>query len=90
MRVPAPLFFTVKVRSFEVPTMTVPKLSEDGVTAITGAAPPVPVTGGETLPPLDVKATVRVTLPVTVGEKRTMTSWLAPGPRLKDAPEAML
>src|SRR5439155_355100 len=29
-------------------------------------------------------------LPVTVGEKRTTTSWLAPGPRLKDAPEAML
>src|SRR5437762_1060387 len=58
-------------------------------TVIVGEAP-APVTGGETLPALDVKATVRVTLPVTVGEKRTMTSWLAPGPRLKDAPEAML
>jgi hypothetical protein len=39
---------------------------------------------------LDVKATVPGALPVTVGEKRTTIAWLAPGPRLKDAPEGML
>ena len=81
------MFWTVKLRSFELPTVTVPKLSEDGVTLISGATP-VPVTGRETLPPLDVKVTVPVALPVTVGEKRTTTAWVAPGPRLKP-PEAM-
>src|SRR5437870_1314877 len=48
---------------------------------------PVPLTTGETLPPLDVKLTFPVKLPVAVGAKRTTTAWLVPAPRLKGAPE---
>src|SRR5947199_253102 len=47
---------------------------------------PVPLTTGETLPPLDVKLTFPVKLPVAVGLKRTTTPWLAPAPRLKEPP----
>ena len=36
MRVALPLFRTVKLRSFELPTVTVPKSSEAGVTPING------------------------------------------------------
>src|SRR5207247_9320399 len=56
-----------------------------GLTTVSRA--PVPLTPGETLPPLDVKLTFPVKLPVAVGAKRTTTVWLVPAPRLKGVPE---
>jgi hypothetical protein len=57
--VPLPGFRTVNVRFAVVPTETLPKLSELGVTLISGlAAVPVPVIAGDTLPPLELKPTL--------------------------------
>src|SRR5438876_3619833 len=56
-----------------------------GLTTVIRA--PVPLTTGETLPPLDVKLTFPVKLPVAVGAKRTTMVWLVPAPRLKGVPE---
>src|SRR3990170_8637556 len=86
VRVPPPMFWTVKLRSAELPRVTLPKSCEAGVTLIAGGAVPVPVTPRETLPPLEVKLTFPVTLTGAVGAKRTTTAWVAPAPRLKDPP----
>ena len=83
-----PVSWTVNVRSAKLPTDTVPKFCEAGVTLICGGlAVPTPVTPGETLPPLDVKLTFPVKVPVAVGLKRTTTAWLAPAARLNGPPE---
>ena len=85
------MFCTVKVRSAELPTLTVPKLWEDGATEITGAPTlPKPVTVGETVPTLDAMVTVPPTVPAAVGLNRTITGWLSFAPRLKAPPETML
>jgi hypothetical protein len=51
---------------------------------------PVPVTVANALPPLELKLTVPLKVPIEVGLKRTVTVWLWPAPRLKEPPEAML
>jgi hypothetical protein len=51
---------------------------------------PVPVTALETLPPSELKLTFPTKIPADGGLKRTITTWLAPAPRLKAPPETML
>jgi len=59
VRVPPPMFRTVKVRLAEPPTATAAKSCEAGVTLICGGGGvPTPVTPGDTLPALDVKLTL--------------------------------
>ena len=87
--VPLPVFFTVKLWSFDAPRFSFPKFSDDGETVRTGGAPPVPLTGRVTVPPFDVNTTLPGALPVTVGAKRTQTSWLVPAARLNELPDTM-
>jgi len=54
--------------------------------------PPVaePLTATEIVSPLAVKFTLLAKVPAAVGAKRTVTVWLAPEARVKDAPDTML
>jgi hypothetical protein len=59
VKVPPPVLVTVKSRSAELPTVTVPKSTASaGLTDRTGASSPVPVTDREVKPPLLANETV--------------------------------
>ena len=80
-----PVFFTVKVRFFVVPTSTSPKFREEGVTVILGPETPLPETPLArllVLLQLEVheKLAVSLRLPDTVGLKRMVVSREAPAP----------
>src|SRR5574341_712011 len=88
--------FTLPTTLLEVQVMTWellfahiwPPLGE--MTVIEPGLTPVPVTEGEVLPPLEVKPTLPLNGAADGGLKRTVTLWLAPAPRLNEAPPTML
>ena len=81
LKVPPPVFWTVKLLSKLVPVSIDPKSWLDGVTDSVGGAYALPLTG-RLAPPPPVNDTFWLCVPADVGLYRTVTVWLWLAPRL--------
>src|SRR5439155_1301539 len=78
--------FTVAVNVTACPTTA--GFADDATVVVVDVSP-VPETGWERLPPLDVNVTLPENVADDAGLNRTVTAWVAPAARLNDAPETM-
>ena len=70
LRVPPPLFCTVRVSSLLLPTLTPPKFTVVGLTVSTGPWVPVPRRVRVGVPPLELRLTLPCAGPTLLGVKR--------------------